>query len=202
MRSRAIAVTVLLACLALLAACGGRATPAPLPATEAAAVLPTRLTAAERAAILDAAWKTVNDNYFDRTFGGKDWRAIGDEYRQKLAAVEDDDTFWREVINPMLFELGVSHLVAMPGELAEQVDLMTFAGGSPRMDLRRLEGQAVITRVDEGSPAEKAGLRPGLVVTSVAGRTRRDLPEIGPYSSLGQVRDAILCWLLDPSVAI
>ena len=174
-RSRPIAVIVLLACLALPAACGGKATPAPLPATAAAAVLPTRLTAAERAAILDAAWKTVNDNYFDPTFGGKDWRAIGDEYRQKLATVEDDDTFWRQVINPMLFELGVSHLVAMPGELAEQMDLMTFSSGSPGMDLRRLEGQAVITRVDEGSPAEKAGLRPGLVVTAVAGRTLDEL---------------------------
>jgi len=174
-KSRPIAATILLAVLALLAGCGGKATPTPLPVAATAGVLPTRLTAAERAAILDAAWKTVNDNYFDPTFGGKDWQAIGDEYRQKLAEVEDDHTFWREVVNPMLFELGVSHLVALPAGLAEQMDVMTFAGGSPGMDLRLLDGQAVITRVDQGSPAEEAGLRPGLVVTSVGGRTLGDL---------------------------
>ncbi|MBN1137634.1 MAG: PDZ domain-containing protein [Anaerolineae bacterium] len=70
----------------------------------------------------------------------------------------------------MLFELGVSHLAALPAELANQVDVMTFATGSLGMDVRLLEGEAVVTQAGEGSPAGKAGLRPGLVITSVDGR--------------------------------
>jgi hypothetical protein len=33
-----------------------------------------------------------------------DWKAIGDEYCQKLATAQDDDAVRRQVLNPMLFE--------------------------------------------------------------------------------------------------
>jgi carboxyl-terminal processing protease len=158
-----------------LAGCAGEAASIPTRAPDATPLIETRLTAAERAAIFDTAWQTVNDNYFDPTFGGKDWQAIGDEYRQKLATVQDDETFWFQVLNPMLFELGVSHLAALPGELANEIDSMTFATGSTGMDVRLLGGVAVVTRVVEGSPADEAGLRPGFVITSVDGWTLEDI---------------------------
>jgi uncharacterized repeat protein (TIGR01451 family) len=150
----------------VLAGCAGPATPTPTRAPRPTAVIETRLTAAERAAIFETVWQTVNDQYFDPTFGGKDWQAIGDEYRQKLATVQDDDTFWFRVLNPMLFELGVSHLVALPPELANEVDRMTFATGSLGMDVRLLDGRAVVTQVVAGSPADNAGGRPGFVISS------------------------------------
>ena len=46
----------------------------------------------------------------------------------------------------MLFELGVSHLVALPSELANQIDTMTFATGSLGMDVRLLDGKPVVTQ--------------------------------------------------------
>jgi carboxyl-terminal processing protease len=104
-----------------------------------------------------------------------DWQAIGDDYRQRLATVEDDGTFWFQVLNPMLFELGVSHIGALPAELANELDRMTFATGSLGMDVRLLDAAAVVTQVVEGSPADEAGLRPGFVVTSVDGRTLDDI---------------------------
>jgi len=145
--------------------------PAPTPTRvpKPTTVIETRLTAAERRAIFDTVWQTINDEYFDPTFGGLDWQAIGDEYRQRLATVQDDDTFWRQVLNPMLWELGVSHLVALPPELATMIDRMTFATGSLGMDVRLLDGMAVVTQVVEVSPADEAGLRPGFVITSVDG---------------------------------
>lgn len=158
-----------------LTGCGGGATLTPAPTPHPPAVLPTRLSAAERAAILDAAWQTVNDEYFDPTFGGKDWQAIGEEYRQRLATVGDDMTFWFEVMNPMLFELGVSHMGALPSELASELDPVTFATGSLGMDVRLLDGEAVVSQVVEGSPAGEAGLRPGFVVISADGWIQRDL---------------------------
>jgi carboxyl-terminal processing protease len=135
----------------------------------------TRLTAEERLEVFDRVWQIVNDEYFDPTFGGMDWQAIGDEYRQKLENVQDDKTFWLEVLLPMLFELGVSHLVALPPGFGNQIDAMTFATGSLGMDVCLLDGLAVITRVDESSPADNARLRPGFVVTSVNGQTWEDI---------------------------
>ena len=154
----------------VLASCGGRVASTPTP--HPWAMIPTRLTAAERADILDAAWQTVNDSYFDPTFGGKDWQAIGDQYRQKLATVQDDGAFWFQVLNPMLFELGVSHIGALPAKLASQIDPITFARGSLGMDVRLLDGKPIVTQVFEGSPAEEAGLRPGFMVISVDGWTQ------------------------------
>ncbi len=159
-----------------LAGCTGQATPTRTP--HPPPVLETRLTAAERAAIFDTVWQTVNDGYFDPTFGGKDWQAIGDAYRQKLATVQDDATFWLQVLNPMLFELGVSHLAALAPEFATEIDHMTFATGSLGVDVRLLGGKAVVTQVVEGSPADEAGLRPGFVITSVDGWTLEDIAAI------------------------
>ena len=131
----------------------------------------TILTSAERRTIFEAVWQTINDEYYDPTFGGKDWQAIGDVYRQRLEKIEDDTAFWLGLLNPMLFELGVSHLVALPPGMANELDRMTFATGSLGMDVRLLDGLAVVTQVVEGSPADQAGLHPGYVITSVDGWT-------------------------------
>ena len=158
----------------LLAGCVGETTPAPTHTLEPTPLIETRLTAAERLTIFDSVWKTVNDKYFDPTFGGKDWQAIGDAYRQQLATVEDDVTFWFLLVNPMLFELGVSHIGALPAELSNELDTITFATGSLGMDVRLMDEMAVITQVIAGSPADQAGLHPGFVIHSVDDRTLSD----------------------------
>jgi carboxyl-terminal processing protease len=75
----------------------------------------------------------------------------------------------------MLFELGVSHIAALPAELANQMDPMTFATGKLGLDVRPLDGAAVITEVALGFSAEQAGLRPGYVIVSVDGYTLEDI---------------------------
>jgi carboxyl-terminal processing protease len=157
-------------------ACGGdddaTATTAAPPSASSAptvATTPAVLNVAERSEIFEAVWRTVNDEYFDPTFGGRNWQAIGDRYRQQLITVEDDDTFWRTV-NAMLFELEVSHLLAFPGELADQVEPTVSATGTLGIDVRLLDGQMVVTAVTEGSSAKRAGLRAGFVITAIDGR--------------------------------
>jgi carboxyl-terminal processing protease len=119
-----------------------------------------------------------------------------------LAAVQDDETFLLQVLNPMLFELGVSHLLALPAELANLIEPSALATGSLGMDVRLLDGEPVITRVEEGSPAAKAGLRPGFVITSVDGKTPSDYAAEGlqtpPYNerhqrgaAVGSLREAM-----------
>ena len=117
----------------LLVGCGApSATPSATPVAPTAmpTSTPANVHSVEHQLIFDAAWQTVNDKYFDPTFGGKDWQAIGDEYRQKLTTIQDDETFWLQVLNPMLFELGVSHLFALPAEMAGEIDTLSeeFAG--------------------------------------------------------------------------
>jgi C-terminal processing protease CtpA/Prc/pimeloyl-ACP methyl ester carboxylesterase len=164
----------------VITACSAPSPASPLPAPTATralkrTVVETRLTAVERAAIFDKVWQTVNGAYFDPAFGGKDWKAIGNEYRRKLATVQDDDAFWRQVLNPMLFELGVSHMLALPAGSVDKLDPMLFTAGWLGMDARLLDGELVVTRVVEGSPAAEAGLKPGYVVVSVDGWTLEDV---------------------------
>ena len=159
-----------------LVGCSGKVTTTPTPARtpHPTETFETTLTSAERLTIFNAVWQTINDEYYDPTFGGKDWQAIGDAYRERLNNVQNDATFWIKLLNPMLFELGVSHLVALPPGMANELDRMTFATGSLGMDLRLLDELAVVTQVVEGSPAYEAGLKPGFVINSVDGWTLDD----------------------------
>ncbi|HSF83453.1 MAG TPA: S41 family peptidase [Anaerolineales bacterium] len=172
-------------------------TPSPMPAGKYDNLkIETTLTTAERRTIFEAAWQKVNELFHDPDFGGKDWQAIGDEYRKKLPEVQDDHTFWFELMNPMLFELGVSHIGAFPAELSNQLSAESFARASLGMDVRQLDGVPVITRVLAGSPAEQAGLRPGYVITAVDGMTQEDFAAVNinmpPYNERHQRARAVV----------
>jgi C-terminal peptidase prc len=112
----------------------------------------------------------MNDylGYFD--FGGLDWNAVHERYQPLIAAAQDDETFY-ELINKMLFELNVSHVAVVPPDDLQQIEPILSAEGSIGMDLRLLDGVAVITAVKPGSPADQAGLRPGFVVQRIGGQT-------------------------------
>jgi hypothetical protein len=45
----------------------------------------TKPIAAKCVVTFEASRRKVNDKYFDSTFGGKDWQAIYDTYRQRFA---------------------------------------------------------------------------------------------------------------------
>jgi carboxyl-terminal processing protease len=119
--------------------------------------------------ILDSVWQEVNDLYFDPTFGGKDWEAIGEQYRSQIVTVQDDEKALI-LLNQMLFELGVSHLIVLPTFMANQVEPIGSAAGWAGLDIRMLEGQMVVTQVATGSSAEQSGLHPGDTITAVDGR--------------------------------
>jgi len=120
--------------------------------------------------VLKIVWETVNEKYFDPTFGGLDWRATGERYRPLIAAAQSDAAFY-ETINQMLFELDVSHIGVVSADEKEQLEPILAAEGSVGIDVRLLDGDAVITSVQPGSPGKQAGLRPGLVVQRLNGKT-------------------------------
>jgi hypothetical protein len=39
-------------------------------------------------------WRTVNEEYFDPSFGGLDWDEVHDRYRPLIAAAEESEDFF------------------------------------------------------------------------------------------------------------
>jgi len=63
----------------------------------------------ERRIAFDEAWKLLNDIFYDPTFHGKDWKALGDRYRPLVdwCTTRNDFHF---LVNQMFGELNASHL--------------------------------------------------------------------------------------------
>jgi carboxyl-terminal processing protease len=192
---RAVRLLILLPVLVTLARCAGR-TPAPAgPAAEPApggppvspppaatapseGIDPRDPRSAERQtrrSIFEAAWTLIRDKHYDKTLGGLDWAAVRARYEPLAVGAPDQGTFYR-FLNQMLGELGQSHLeVTGPGAPASpQLDASTddaAGGGSadPGLTVRSIEGRATISAVRPHSPAERAGLRPGFLITEIGG---------------------------------
>jgi carboxyl-terminal processing protease len=143
--------------------------------------------ASQRRAILDAVWKTVRDKHYDPTLGGLDWNATRARYEPLALGAPSEAAFYR-VLNQMIGELGQSHMmVTGPGaEDADDIEDLAPPGegpampsgpkpapgaiGDPGITVRIIEGRPTVTRVRDGSSADRAGLRPGFIVTEIAGR--------------------------------
>jgi carboxyl-terminal processing protease len=192
---RALRFLAILAGLFALASCAGRTpapgaptaepttsgppvTPPPAATTPSEGIDPRDSRSADRQirkSIFDGAWTIVRDKHYDKTLGGKDWAALRAKYEPLALGAPDQGTFYR-FLNQMLGELGQSHLeVSGPGAPASpHLDPSgdeSASGGSadPGVTVRAIEGRATITAVRPGSPAERAGLRPGFLVTEIGG---------------------------------
>lgn len=133
-----------------------------------AATAPCRSENKEYLNTFEIVWRKVNETYFDPAFGGLNWKDVHDCYRPQIAAAGNDEEFYR-LVNKMLWELKVSHDNLVPPGSFALFEPLVFAEGSPGLDIRLLDGEAVITSVKPESPAHQAGLRPGHVIQAVDG---------------------------------
>lgn len=118
----------------------------------------------------ETVWQTVNQVHYDPTFNGVDWRAAHEQYKPQIAAVANKKKDSTLLINQMLFELNLSHLLAVyPNDLKRHMPVL-FAEGDIGVDVRLLDGEAVITKVRLGTPGAQAGLHPGLVIERIDGK--------------------------------
>lgn len=159
-------LTLLILVVALLA-CQGENTTAPV----ATAVPPTSSPTPGNAAYLEmfeTVWGTIDERYFDPTFGGLNWPAMHDRYQPLIAAAQDDYEFYR-LINQMVRELQVSHVFVIPPAAMAYLQSTDTCAGSAGLDVRLVDGQVVVTAVEPEYPAEAAGLRPGDVILTVQG---------------------------------
>jgi carboxyl-terminal processing protease len=144
----------------------------------------------------DLVWQTVKENHFDPKFGGVDWDAVRAEFAPRAAGA-DTDRELHALLQQMLNRLGRSHFNIIPpeaipstepeedlkdGEAEDEThgveesrrkgslraaEQLTYGIG---IDLRVVGGVAVVTRVEPGSTAARAGLRTGHVLRSIDGQ--------------------------------
>src|SRR5580658_2575051 len=111
-------------------------------------------------------WTTIRDKHWEKNPGGLDWQAIHAEFRPRVEQAKNIDEV-RGILKEMLGRLHQTHFGILPATVYEAVgdlDLDAMGEGSTGIDLRVLDGQAVVTRLDPGSPAERAGVKPGWAV--------------------------------------
>jgi carboxyl-terminal processing protease len=156
----------ILGCVVFFTSCAFKpaATPTSTP-TPTLAPTPT-FDKREHLQVFEKVWSTVDETYFDPQFGGVDWTAVHDKYAPLIAAAPDDETFY-DLLNRMLWELNVSHVGVGPADAWPSVEPVAWGKGETGIDVRLLDDQAVITRVETDSPSDKAGLKPGFVVQKI-----------------------------------
>ena len=116
-------------------------------------------------------WSTIRDKHWEKNPGGLDWQAIHEEYRPKIEQATSTEQA-RQVMRDMIARLHETHFAIFPGSVYEDVGAEAAAGGdgSPGFDTRVLDGQAIVTSIDAGSSAEKAGVHTGWAVLRAGGK--------------------------------
>lgn len=114
--------------------------------------------------LFEAAWKAVDERFYDPTFHRVDWAATGRRHRAQLGTVKTDAEFQR-LLSGMLGELKSSHLALRAPSTS------SARGVGPGFETADFDGRRVITVVAPATDAQAKGLRPGdaLVSGAVAG---------------------------------
>lgn len=111
----------------------------------------------------DAAWETIRDRHWDPELGGLDWPAVRDELRPRVAQA-DSMAEARAVMGEMIERLDQSHFAVIPKVVYEAVhpsDTRSRQDGEAGIDVRVIDGEALVTAVRADSPAAELGVRPG-----------------------------------------
>ncbi|HEX6280559.1 MAG TPA: S41 family peptidase [Pyrinomonadaceae bacterium] len=119
----------------------------------------------------DKVWNTVNERHFDATFNGVDWKAVRDAYLPKAKAARSDEEF-HNVLRQMLGELKLSHFSIFPPPPSAESE--GDGAGSVGLELKWIGDAPVVYRVEKGSPADLAGVRPGFILSVVDGKKVED----------------------------
>ena len=158
---------LLIAVLSVLL-CLGIAAQTPRPAQGVPGGIPGVLvpSAEQRQETFDIVWRTVKEKHFDPTHGGVDWDKVREQYAPRAAAAKSDSEFYG-LLRQMLGELHQSHFNIIPPEAVVDDNSPEPKAGGIGIDLRLVEGQPMITRVEPGSNAERAGLRTGFIIKRI-----------------------------------
>lgn len=111
----------------------------------------------------DQVWASVSVFCFDENVCGKKWDELKEKYEPRVAQVKNDNEL-HILLQTMLNELNTSHLRIIPTMLENITEPHLWGIGA---DVEIIDSQLVIKRVYQDSPAAKADLRPGFVITKI-----------------------------------
>lgn len=126
---------------------------------------PERVTHNRR--VFERAWQLVNEKFFDAKFRGVDWGTMKTRYLPDAEQATDDLRLYG-VINEMLGELKESHNYGMSPQ--RRWEFITKQRARVGVGLRQIENSWVVTEVVAGSPAAKAKVQPGWLLTARDGK--------------------------------
>jgi carboxyl-terminal processing protease len=115
---------------------------------------------AEHLAAFDQIWTTVRDRHWDPTLHGVDWESAGRDLRPRVESAATDGEA-RAAMQALVERLGQTHFNVIPGELFDLLGEASREPGDAGIRVRVLDGRAIISAIVEGSPAARAGIRPG-----------------------------------------
>jgi carboxyl-terminal processing protease len=118
-------------------------------------------------------WITIRDKHWQKDPAGLDWQKIHDEYRpQAEKAKTIDET--RVVIRAMLGRLKETHFAILPSRVYTNVEESSAGSGSTGIELRILDGEAIVVSVDPHSSAEELGVKAGWKIQNAKGENIAD----------------------------
>ncbi|MFM7531702.1 MAG: S41 family peptidase [Rubrivivax sp.] len=142
------------------------------PADSSGAAAATALDAATRTAAFEFVWRTVDERYYDPRMNGVDWKAVAAKWRAQVLQAPDDDAFW-DRLDRMAGELRDVHTRVVSPKRARLAE--RFQSVSLGFAFRPLADALVVTSVNGESDAWWAGVRPGMVLTEVAGESAQSV---------------------------
>ena len=110
-------------------------------------------------------WTTIRDKHWQKDPGGLDWQAIHAEFYPRIVNAKSDDEAVA-IMREMLGRLKQTHFGIFPAAVYNDVEGEGGGDGSSGIDVRVLDGKAVVTDLDPGSSAERAGVKRGWIVVS------------------------------------
>lgn len=143
-----------------------------------------------RLIVFDDVWSTIRQRYYDPELHGIDWEAMRAEKRALAADARDSKQFY-VILRQMVGSLHDAHTRLFAPEENIDWEHPRFIGVG--LTLREVAGQPVVVAVESNSDAERAGLKPGDILTSVDDEPAlnlfaRRMEELGGSSTIAAAR--------------
>lgn len=152
----------------------------------------------DRGEVFDQAWRTIRDNFYDRSLRGLDWDAVKERHRPAYVGAKTPQER-SAVINAMLSELKASHMFHFTRDDPAYYQLLGIfqygvrEGIKKHLDgdikypgigifTKKLDGKDYVSGIVAGLPAEKAGFQVGDEIVSADGK---------PFAPVGSFRGKV-----------
>ncbi len=132
---------------------------------------PSEMPAIEPLATFDTAWAIIERTHWDTAYNGVNWTALRDSLRPRAAAARTQGEL-RRVLMQMVGSLNQSHFSIIPQEISDVATGGAQSSSAARdaqvgLTVRWIDDEVVVTAVDSGSAADRAGVRSGWILRAV-----------------------------------